>query len=71
MHTRPEDWYTTCHENGAHLWMVPPAAGEVVTEELGRAIHKRSQNTHIVLIPHLMANRWWKKLRREAILFSL
>ena len=65
VHTRPEDWYTTCHEDGAHLWMVPPAAGEVVAEELGRAIHKRSQNTHIVLIPRLMANRWWKKLRRE------
>lgn len=65
MHTRPEDWYTTCHEDGAHLWMVPPAAGEVVAEELGRAIHKRSQNIHIVLIPRLMDYRWHRRLRRE------
>ena len=65
IHSKAEDWFTTCHEDGSHLWMVPPAAGEVVAEELGRAIHKRSQNTHIILIPRLMVNRWMRKLRRE------
>ena len=66
VHTRPEDWFTTCHESGCHLWFVPPAAGDAVAEELGRAIHKRSQNTHIIVIPRLMENRWGRKLRRES-----
>ena len=66
VHYDAEDWYTTCHQDGAHLWLVPPAAGDVVAEELGRAIHKRPTNYHIVLIPRLMKNRWYRKLCRES-----
>ena len=66
VHTHPEDWFTACHNAGAHLWLVPPAAGDVVAEELGRAIHKRPGNYHLVVIPRLMKNRWYRKLHRES-----
>ena len=46
--------------------MVPPAAGDVVAEELDHTIHKRPNNYHLVLIPCLMKNRWYRKLHWES-----
>ena len=31
----PEDWYTTAHTQGTFIWAPPPAAAEVVVEQLG------------------------------------
>ena len=54
VHTEAEDWYTTCHTPGSHLWLPPPAAGDAAAEELGKARHKRVDVTHLTLIPRLL-----------------
>ena len=65
----PEGWFTTGHEEGCFLWLPPPAAGDVVAEQLSEARHKRVTCTHVVLIPRLMTGRWRRMLIKEADLW--
>lgn len=65
IHKDPKDWFTSCHQPGNHLWMPPPGAADVVAEELGKAIHKRPYNCHIVLVPRLMTNEWKRAMMRR------
>lgn len=41
-----------------HLWTPPPAAADAALEELLKARHKRTDTTHIVVIPRLFTPRW-------------
>jgi hypothetical protein len=41
-----EGWYTTGHGKGTYVWITPPAAAEVVVEQLGRARLKRPESLH-------------------------
>ena len=60
----PEDWYTTGHSKGTFIWAPPPAAAEVVVEQLGRARLKRPEAMHIVVVPRVMTGRWRRALSR-------
>ena len=53
----PEDWYTTGHGKGTFIWTPPPAAADVVVEQLGRARLKRPESMHIILVPRLMTGK--------------
>jgi hypothetical protein len=44
----PEGWYTTGHSHGTFIWNTPPAAAEVVVEQLGRANLKRPGSMHLI-----------------------
>jgi hypothetical protein len=54
----PEGWFTTGHKFGDFIWTPPPAAADVVVEQLGKAIMKRSESMHLIVVPRLMAGRW-------------
>jgi len=60
----PSDWFTTGHQPGHFIWCPPPAAAEVVVEQLAKACHKRPQSMHLVLVPKLMTGRWRRRLTR-------
>jgi hypothetical protein len=60
----PEGWYTTGHGHGTFIWVTPPAAAEVVVEQLGRARLKRPTSLHLVLVPRVMTGRWRRHLTR-------
>ena len=58
----PKDWYYQGHFEETAIWTPPPAAADAALEQLGQAIHKRPQHTHLVIIPRLMTARWRKLL---------
>jgi hypothetical protein len=60
----PEGWFTDAHAQGNFIWSVPPAAAEVVVEQLGFARLKRPEAFHIILVPRLMTGRWRRHLTR-------
>lgn len=41
-----------------HLWAPPPAIADAMLEQLLMARHKRTDTTHIVIIPRLFGPRW-------------
>jgi hypothetical protein len=53
----PEDWFDKGHKRGNCIWTAPPAAVDVVVEQLGRARLKR---------PESMCNMQLSKKRRRA-----
>ena len=60
----PEGWYSRAHTKGTFIWAPPPAAAEVVVEQLGRARLKRPESMHIVVVPRVMTGRWRRHLSR-------
>jgi hypothetical protein len=62
----PEGWFDEGQRDGCFLWSPPPAAADVVAEQLGEARHKRPDCTHITIVPRLMTGRWRKSLGKEA-----
>jgi len=58
----PLGLFTTGHQAGSYVWAPPPGAAEVALEQLAAAIHKRSYNLHLVVIPRLMTASWRKLL---------
>jgi hypothetical protein len=61
----PEDWFSTGHQDGNFIWAPPPAAADVVVEQLGKARHKRPQNLHLIVVPRLMTGYWRRAMARE------
>ena len=61
----PEGWFSTGHGNGSYLWVPPPAAADVVAEQIGEARHKRPGALHIVVVPRLMTGHWRRMLLRQ------
>jgi hypothetical protein len=59
-----KDWFTEAHTQGNFVWNIPPAAAEVVVEQLGFARLKRPGLFHIILVPRLMTSRWRRHLTR-------
>ena len=51
---------------GKFVWSPPPAAAEACLEELRKARHKRSDSSHIVVIPRVLSPYWKKHLHRVA-----
>jgi len=62
----PEDWFGRGHGVGIHVWAPPPAAADVVVEQLGKARHKRPSGLHVVVVPRLMTGRWRRAMARQA-----
>jgi hypothetical protein len=60
-------WIPTHEPAGrTHLWCPPPAAADAALEQLLQARHKRTDTTHIVMIPRLMAPRWRRLFHKAA-----
>jgi len=47
---------------GTYIWTPPPAAACFALEELRKAQHKRTESTHLFVVPHLMEPYWRKHL---------
>jgi len=62
----PEDWFCRGQAAGIHIWAPPPAAAEVVVEQVGKARHKRPTNLHVIVVPRLMTGRWRRAMARQA-----
>ena len=63
----PEGWFVDTHTygfRGSFIWMPPPAAADVVVEQLARARHKRPDCLHLIVVPRLMTGYWRKHLTR-------
>jgi hypothetical protein len=63
-HLQPSGWFDDAHSDGNFVWTVPPAAGEVVVEQLGFIRLKRPSSMHLIIIPRLMTGRWRRHLSR-------
>jgi hypothetical protein len=61
---KPEGWFSKGHTQGNFIWNAPPAAAEVVVEQLGFARLKRPEALHIIIVPRLMTGRWRRHLTR-------
>jgi hypothetical protein len=48
---RQEGWFEEGQRDGNFLWVPPPAAAEVVVEQLGEARHKRPNCMHTTIMP--------------------
>ena len=59
-----EGWFTTAHSFGNFIWSPPPAAADVVVEQLSQARLKRPTCFHVVVVPRLMTVYWRKHLTR-------
>ncbi len=57
----PEDWFDKGHGYGTFVRSAPPAAADVVVEQLGRARLKRPESMHIVVVPRVMTG-WWRNI---------
>ena len=60
----PEGWFTDAHSEGVFIWSPPPAAANVVMEQLSLAKHKRPTAFHMVVVPRLLTGLWRKHLGR-------
>ena len=49
-----------CTKGQINLWAPAPAIADDALEELLKSRHKRTDLTHIVVIPLLMTPRWWR-----------
>jgi hypothetical protein len=47
----PSGWFDDAHNNGNFIWTVPPAAAEVVVEQLGFIRLKRPNSMHLIIVP--------------------
>jgi hypothetical protein len=61
---KPSGWFDDAHSVGNFVWNVPPAAVEVVVEQLGFARLKRPEAMHMIVVPRLMTGRWRRHLTR-------
>jgi hypothetical protein len=59
---QPSGWFDDAHDNRNFVWTVPPAAAEVVVEQLGFIRLKRPNSMHLIIVPRLMTGRWRKHL---------
>ena len=52
-------WIPEHAANGrTYLWAPPPVIGDVALEECLKAVHKRSDAYHVIVLPRLCASRW-------------
>jgi hypothetical protein len=61
---KPKGWFHKARAQGNFIWEIPPAAAEVVVEQLGFARLKRPEALHIILVPRIMTGRWRRHLTR-------
>jgi hypothetical protein len=54
----PKDWFLSGHTRPLCVWFLAPGAAKTALEQLGKATHKRGENTHLVIIPRLLTTMW-------------
>ncbi|KAL7557611.1 hypothetical protein ACA910_013076 [Epithemia clementina (nom. ined.)] len=63
----PEDWfYLPQDSNGLFIWCPPPCLGDVAVYQMAESFHMRPWNTHVLVIPLIMARRWQKMMYKAA-----
>ena len=62
----PEGWFREGHGKGIYVWAPPPAAAAVAVEMFAEARLKRTEGTHIFVVPRLMTHLWRKQLGKDA-----
>ena len=60
-----DEWFTKGQQGGNYLWTPPPAAADVVAEQVGEARHKHPLSCHIIVVPRLMTGRWRRLMTRQ------
>ena len=61
----PRDWFLAPQDcDGLFIWTPPPALANVAIFQMAEAIHIRPWNTHVVIVPSLMKDRWEKLLNK-------
>lgn len=60
----PEDWFEHLTHPDIAVWLPPPAAADVVAEQLTKARHKRPHLMSVVIVPRLFTGRWRRKMTR-------
>jgi hypothetical protein len=60
----PEGWFTNGHSFRNSIWAPPPAAADVVVEQLSIAKHKRPSVCHLVVVHRVFTSEWRKHLTR-------
>lgn len=58
----PSDWYEHSTHRDVNFWFPPPAATDVVAEQLMKARHKRPHQLSVVIVPRLFTGRWRRRL---------
>ncbi|KAL7559916.1 hypothetical protein ACA910_007283 [Epithemia clementina (nom. ined.)] len=67
VHLNPTNGFTTAQaQDGLFLWTPPPCLSNIAVHLLTEAVHKRPWNTHLILIPSLMAGHWQKTLYKAS-----
>ncbi|KAL7575072.1 hypothetical protein ACA910_000443 [Epithemia clementina (nom. ined.)] len=55
----PAQWFRDAHNfDGMFIWTPPPCLGDVAVQLMAEAGQIRPWNTHVMVIPSLMAGRW-------------
>ena len=54
------------YQASVKVWTPPPALGQAAIEQLRQARLKRTESTHIFLLPRVFTSRWKKQLHRAA-----
>jgi len=54
------------YKSGTYLWVPAPAAGQHAIEQLRQARLKRTESTHLFLIPRIFTSLWRKQLYKVA-----
>ena len=62
-------WVDTKEQSEINVWSPPPAAGDAAFEFMSWAIHRRSWNMHIVIIPTAWTSLWRKMLKKMADIY--
>jgi hypothetical protein len=60
----PDDWPTKHERGGTYVWDVPPAAATAGVEWMASSIHKRSDSTHVFVVPRLMTAWFYRVLSK-------
>ena len=61
----PENWFEAPElGRGTFVWTPPPAATDVVVDQLGKTKLREPGSLHLVVVPRLMTGRWRRLLTR-------
>eukprot|EP00978_Attheya_sp_CCMP212_P033801 scaffold138352_cov25-Attheya_sp.AAC.1 len=60
----PEGWFDEGHGTGTFVWAPPPAAADVVVEQLGKCRTKRPHSMHLIVVPRIMTGYWRRLIGR-------
>ena len=67
----PEDWFRPPPKGcKTFVWLPPPAAADVVMEQMSFARQKRPWAMHIILVPRLMTREWRKRMIRATDFYT-